>query len=379
MLYNICQDELTAFRAIAFYLPQFYPTPENDSFWGKGFTEWTNVAKAKSLFHNHYQPFLPSDLGFYDLRLKEIREQQAQLAREAGIEGFCYWHYWFGHGKKTLDRVFNEVLLSGQPDFPFCLAWANQDWTGKWHGMDNRYLFKQEYPGCDDIKEHFYSLLPAFKDRRYIRVNNKPIFLIYKHDDLPSDYPIIPIWRELAVREGLSGIYFISNQGHIPSGKHHFDGYAENGVYEASQAAKAYFLSELKYVRVLARFVNQIIDYTTDRFCHPKRLSYIRYARNYKPSAITGYYSTLIPGWDNTPRSGRRGLVFMNETPELFSHLVQRTLAVLEKRPYQERLLFLKSWNEWAEGNVLEPSVKWNTSYTKLLRSILVKSHENQQ
>jgi len=360
----------SSFRPIAFYLPQFYPIPENDSYWGKGFTEWTNVTKARPLFSHHYQPFLPSHLGFYDLRVHEVREQQANLARRAGIEGFCYWHYWFGHGKRVLERVFNEVLLSGQPDFPFCLAWANQDWTGKWHGMGDHFIIKQEYPTGLDIENHFYSLLPAFRDKRYIRVNNKPLFLIYKHYDLPDDYPLISVWRELAKKEGLDGIYFISNQGHIPSLIHSFDGYAENGVYEASKAATSFFVSDVKYIRVLARVINENIDYILERLFRPKRLSYVMYANNYVPNSSRGYYPTLIPGWDNSPRAGRNGLVFTKETPELFAKILRRTLLTLQDRPYQERLIFLKSWNEWAEGNVLEPSVKWGTVYTKLLHSI---------
>jgi hypothetical protein len=368
------QKQPSVFRAIAFYLPQFYPIPENDSFWGKGFTEWTNVTKAKSLFSSHYQPFLPSDLGFYDLRVEQVREHQAQLARDAGIEGFCYWHYWFGNGKRVLERVFNEVLANGRPDYPFCLAWANQDWTGKWHGLDHRYIFKQEYPDGPDIEEHFYALLPAFRDKRYIKVYNKPLFLIYKHDDLPVDYPLIPIWRKLAEREGLEGIYFVSNQGHFPSMVHNFDGYAENGVYEATQAAQSFFSSDIKYLRVFTRIINEATAYILDRTTFPKRLSYRRYSKNYAPNLTNGFYSTLLPGWDNTPRAGKKGLVFTSETPELFAIILRRSLEVLQRRPYQERLLFLKSWNEWAEGNVLEPSLKWGLAYTKLLHTLLLEA-----
>jgi len=150
-------------RLIAFYLPQFHPIPENDNWWGKGFTEWTNVAKARPLFRKHYQPHVPADLGFYDLRLPEVRAAQAVMARSVGIEGFCYWHYWFA-GKRLLERPFNEVLKSGEPDFPFCLGWANQTWTGIWHGAPNRILIEQTYPGRADYEKHFHALLEAFHD-----------------------------------------------------------------------------------------------------------------------------------------------------------------------------------------------------------------------
>ena len=174
-------------RIIAYYLPQFHPIPENDAVWGKGFTEWTNVAKAKPLFRGHYQPRVPADLGFYDLRLEEVREQQAEMAKEAGVEGFCYWHYWFGNNKMLLERPFQEVLNSGRPDFPFCLAWANHDWTTKtWNrgkhiidANDYVYIAKQEYNGDEDYIAHFNYCLPAFLDHRYITVDDKPVFFIF--------------------------------------------------------------------------------------------------------------------------------------------------------------------------------------------------------
>jgi lipopolysaccharide biosynthesis protein len=168
-------------RAIALYLPQFHPIPENDEWWGKGFTEWTNTAKAKPVFRGHYQPHVPADLGFYDLRVPETREAQTALARRYGIEGFCYYHYWFA-GRRILERPFDAVLHSGTPDFPFCLCWANATWAGVWYGEPNRVLIKQTYPGQADHEAHFRALLPAFKDPRYIRVDGKPVFLIFQPD-----------------------------------------------------------------------------------------------------------------------------------------------------------------------------------------------------
>ena len=170
-------------RFIAFYLPQFHPTKENDEWWGKGFTEWVSVAKARPLYRGHVEPHIPADLGFYDLRIPEIREQQAELAKEAGIEAFCYWHYWFGEGKRLLERPFNEVLTSGKPDFPFCLAWANHSWYKKlWDSQAREkdlLLIEQKYLGIEDYKSHFYAMLPAFKDDRYFRVNGKLFFIVY--------------------------------------------------------------------------------------------------------------------------------------------------------------------------------------------------------
>ena len=201
------QSKTAIARLIAFYLPQFHPIPENDLWWGRGFTEWTNVAKARPLYRGHYQPRIPADLGFYDLRVPETRAAQAALARSAGIEGFCYWHYWFA-GKRILERPFNEVLRLKEPDFPFCLGWANHSWTGIWHGAPNKTLIEQTYPGREDYERHFYAVLEAFHDPRYIRVRGKPLFVICRPTELPCADEFIGLWHHLAVRNGLAGVHF---------------------------------------------------------------------------------------------------------------------------------------------------------------------------
>lgn len=197
-------------RLIAFYLPQYYPTKENDEWWGKGFTEWTNVGRAKPLFKGHYQPRVPADLGYYDLRVPEVRIQQAEMAKNAGIEGFCYWHYWFA-GKRMLDRVFGEVVETGKPDFPFCLCWANHSWYAKtWDpNKPSKLLIEQTYPGIEDYEEHFYAMLPAFKDRRYIRINEKILFAVYDPLNIPEPQLFIETWNRLARENGLEGFYFM--------------------------------------------------------------------------------------------------------------------------------------------------------------------------
>ncbi|MCX7012247.1 MAG: glycoside hydrolase family 99-like domain-containing protein, partial [Candidatus Sumerlaeota bacterium] len=196
-------------RLIAFYLPQFHPIPENDEWWGKGFTEWTNVAKARPLFPGHYQPRVPADLGFYDLRVPETREAQAAMARAHGIEGFCYWHYWF-NGKRLLEKPFDQMLATGEPEFPFCLAWANEDWTRTWDGRSSEILQKQEYGGQSDDTAHFDYLLRAFKDQRYMAVDGKPMFLIYRPADLPDPTATIALWRSLARESGLPGLHLVA-------------------------------------------------------------------------------------------------------------------------------------------------------------------------
>jgi lipopolysaccharide biosynthesis protein len=192
-------------KLITFYLPQYHPVQENNEWWGKGFTEWTNVTKAQPLFSGHYQPQLPADLGFYDLRLPEVRQAQADLAKEYGIHGFCYYHYWF-NGRRILERPFNEVLASGKPDFPFCLCWANENWTRTWDGLEKKILLEQNYSEEDD-RQHIRSLARAFQDERYIRVGNKPLFLVYKASRIPNPLKTTSIWREEAKKMGIEDLF----------------------------------------------------------------------------------------------------------------------------------------------------------------------------
>ena len=201
-------------RIIAFYLPQYHKIPENDEWWGKGFTEWISVTQAKPLFKGHYQPKVPSTLGYYNLTNPEVREKQAELARNAGIEGFCYWHYYFGNGKRLLETPFNQVLRSGKPNFPFCLGWANHTWEkGSWHlhnkSSDNVILMEQKYPSKEDYVHHFNIVLEAFRDQRYITVDGKPLFLVFAPLNIPNAREFVDLWQQLAKKSGLKGIHFV--------------------------------------------------------------------------------------------------------------------------------------------------------------------------
>jgi hypothetical protein len=352
-------------RVIAFYLPQFHPIPENDEWWGKGFTEWTNVARARPLFRGHYQPHVPADLGFYDLRLPETREAQAEMAREHGIEGFCYWHYWFGDGRRILERPFDEVLASGRPDFPFCLGWANQTWSGIWHGAPDRVLIRQTYPGPADHERHFRHLLPAFRDRRYLRVNGRPIFVVYAPAELPDAQEFIDQWNALARAEGLPGLYFVAHWHQLPGAS--FDAFVRN----------------LPFVNMRPfgpRVVPHYLDALLRRFLRLdlRRLSLRRgpivrrygdYVRHFLRTPLaSGERPLVIPNWDNTPRSGRRGVVLQGSTPELFGQICAAARRQVEAlADPEERLVFVKAWNEWAEGNHLEPDSKFGRGY---LRSV---------
>lgn len=349
-------------RVIAFYLPQYHPIPENDSFWGKGFTEWANVAKAKPLFRGHYQPFLPSDLGFYDLRVPEVREQQAALARQAGIEGFCYWHYWFGNGKRALESIFEQVLKTGKPDFPFCLGWANESWTGKWHGLGDKVIFEQTYPGIDDYVAHFRAVIRSFNDPRYLRVDGKPIFLIYRPDLLPSFNVFKDIWDDLASKAGLPGIHWISNgscdgQDYISMG---FDGYATNNLSSVVECCQGRMARRIKKLKE-GLFGNKPVVLAYDKYANYEKL---------RPLKVQEY-PVVYPNWDNTPRLGPNGYVLYGSDHLKFAELLKCSVQKVSCKPFQNRLIFLKSWNEWAEGNTLEPSIKHGSSYIEMCAQVL--------
>ena len=355
-------------RLIALYLPQYHPIPENDKWWGEGFTEWTNVKKAKPLFQDHHQPSIPGSLGYYNLLDAEAREKQAKLAKEHGIEGFCYWHYWFGNGKRLLEQPFNEVLDSKEPDFPFCLAWANESWSGIWHGSPDKILIEQEYPGREDDKAHFYEVLPAFKDKRYLTVDGKPIFLVYKPGQLPHPNQFTKYWRELAKKEGLKGIYFIGtnvNESWVPQSCG-FDASTPNPIlfrYKIPESNQKEFEFEFsKETKKDKNDLPQIVSYEES----------IKYAIP-KSKIKHDWYPGIISNWDNTPRSGLNGLILWNSSPELFRKHLRDALDFVRKRKKDKRIIFIKSWNEWAEGNYLEPDERYGSKYLEVVREELNK------
>ncbi len=368
-------------RILALYLPQFHPIPENDEWWGKGFTEWTNVGNAKKYFNAHYQPRVPADLGYYDLRVAETRQAQADLASRYGVEGFLYWHYWFGNGKRLLERPFNEVLESGKPDFPFALAWANESWKGFAHGLTNRnVLIEQTYPGDEDIIAHFNAILPALKDKRYIKVNGKPLFMIYKPHQLPNPKHFIEIWQSLAKENGLAGIYFVA---------HHQTIAFHNGAPEEETFAEmlGYGFDAVNFVRLtkfleLQGFLTKVWS-RLNRFFKgiPLAYPYKKFIPHFSadidgnPKAIP----SIVSGWDHTPRSKKDGLVMTGYTPELLGKHIEKVLSCLKNKPQENRIVILKSWNEWAEGNYMEPDLKYGCQFLEILKDNLDKFEKENQ
>jgi lipopolysaccharide biosynthesis protein len=355
-------------RLIAFYLPQFHPIPENDEWWGKGFTEWTNVAKAKPLFRGHYQPHIPADLGFYDLRLPETRIAQAELAKKYGIEGFCYWHYWF-NGKRVLDRPFSEVLSSGQPDFPFCLAWANESWTRTWLGQERHILLEQSYSEEDDLS-HIRCLLKAFSDPRYIRIRDRPLFLIYRPRSLPDANKTTDVFRTECLRNGISEPYLLGIDAHCSNTDCRQLGFDGTVNFEPQLSVLPQFLDDrAKVAKLVRNFEFRVI--------HPKLKIYdYSAARRRMMSRMRDFpvYPCIFVGWDNTPRRGRNAIVITNSTPENFEAGLVDIFRSVVKEPDEYRLLFINAWNEWAEGNHLEPDLKHGPGFLEAIARALSAS-----
>lgn len=354
-------------RAFAFYLPQFHPIPENDAWWGKGFTEWTNTAKAAPMFHGHYQPHVPADLGFYDLRCAESREAQAEMARRFGIEAFCYYHYWFA-GQRVLERPFDEVLRSGEPDFPFCVCWANETWTGIWHGAPKHILIEQTYPGVDDHRRHFAALLPAFSDRRYVRVGGKPLLVVYKPHEVPEPRAFIDLWQDMARQAGLGGLHIAGYATTVPG-----DDLIALG-YDAAIAPPLIKQRPWQSLQALWRtpqvWVRQKHRHLRGR---PHVFKYASWMQQNMPRAATGYdsYPCIVHAWDNTPRSGANGVVLLDPDPALFRQLLSAAVHAVEDKPADQRIIFLKSWNEWAEGNHLEPDLRYGNAYLQVVSDVV--------
>lgn len=378
-------------RVLALYLPQFHPIPENDSWWGPGFTEWTNVAKAKPLFRGHQQPKIPADLGFYDLRLPETRELQAELARQAGIEGFCYYHYWFGNGKQLLERPFNEVLESGKPDFPFCLCWANHDWTNKtWtvqSGMKkDSMMIRMEY-SMEDHRKHFISLLPAFKDKRYITVDGKPLFMIHSALQFPDVKEFISLWKALAIENGLPGIFFVGGTQSTFSFRKDEDGRRIASVPNLKNSADVFnSVLELGFDAVNSfgkrrgemlseGKIHNIIRIAMLKCGVPfsKKYDYLKTVSGYfaPEDSWENVFPTILPQWDRSPRVGSADGVYVNATPENFRRHMLQALDVVKDKNEEHRIIFLKSWNEWGEGNYVEPDITYGHGFLDVLYDTL--------
>lgn len=356
-------------KIIAYYLPQFHPIKENDEWWGKGFTEWTNVGKAKPLYRGHNQPRVPADLGYYDLRVPEVREQQAQLAREAGVYGFCYWHYWFGNGRQLLNEIIDEVGATGKPDFPFCLGWANHSWQHKqWRfdEPDNETLIEQCYGGEADYRAHYEYVRTLITNKNYIRIDGKPFFFIFNPSDIPDIKEFITYWNRWVQQDKIAdGFYFVyGTQPKI----NEIDSILNLGFAAVSSRNGDRLSRTLGSLPFYLRFLNKV---KREYFKIPTRISMER-VNKFIPEldfdSREDVIPILFPQWDHSPRS-MFARAIIESTPSLFKEQARNVLSMVKTKKNQ--LVMLWSWNEWGECNYMEPDLKWGHGYIDALRKAI--------
>lgn len=347
---------------IALYLPQFHPIPENDAWYGKGFTEWTNVAKARPLYRNHYQPRVPADLGFYDLRLKEVRRAQAKMAEEYGVSAFCYWTYWFEKGKQVLEKPLWEVYHDNEIALPFCIAWANHSWEKKqWDkNGNNQILMEQKYLGIEDYTAFFYNYLPIFKDKRYYKVDGKLFFIIYSPLANEEIKTFIFTWRQLAKKEQLPDFYFV---GKTMSGVN-IDKILAVGCDAVFDDNTLNIHHELNMFNKIKLMLGRKVLKRPSVFKYKDAIKYMITANEKREDVIP----VIAPNWDHSPRSGSNALILDDARPEYFGKLLARVQNVLQDKDPNKRQVLIKSWNEWGEGNYMEPDLKYGKGYLEILK-----------
>jgi len=350
------QGAMSDVRAIAFYLPQYHPIPENDAWWGEGFTEWTNVRRARPNFRGHAQPRAPGELGWYDLRDASVRAAQAALAKAHGVHGFCYYHYWF-NGRRLLEQPLDAMLASGAPDFPFCVCWANENWTRRWDGLEHEVLLAQRY-SIDDSANLFRSLLPLFQDPRYIRINGRPLLLVYKAQLVPDLAATAARWREMAAKSDVGNPFLVACEttNLPPPATFGFDALVEFPPHR-HQA-----------VRLNAMIPGLRKDFTGIVTSYRAQVAQsLRRAPGNEP-----IFRCVMPAWDNTPRRLECATTFVGSSPEIFGWWVEQTAAETRARfRGEERLLFVNAWNEWGEGCYLEPDIRYGRQYLEAFRDAL--------
>jgi lipopolysaccharide biosynthesis protein len=356
-LHALDADELRV-RLIAFYLPQFHPIPENDKWWGKGFTEWTNVTMAVPQFVGHYQPHLPIDLGFYDLRLIDVLRAQIALAKHSGIYGFCFHHYWFG-GKRLLELPVKHLLTNLDMDLPFCLCWANENWSRRWDGSDHDILISQSHSPSDDIA-FLEDILPAFQDPRYILVDGRPLLIVYRATLLPDARGTAARWKEHCAKRGVAEPFLVAARS--------FDVLDPRPLgFDASVDFPPH---QIRAVEVTQKMAIINADYSGRVYDYRE---FLQAAVRCREEEFLNF-SCVMPSWDNEARKPGRGHTFAFSSPKQYGRwLAAECERTLQRRNPNHHLVFVNAWNEWAEGAHLEPDCKYGYGYLNATADVLRK------
>lgn len=349
-------------KIIAFHLPQYHSIPENDEWWGRGFTDWDNLKKATPLFKGHYQPRVPLD-GYYNMLDHDTHLRQAELAKEYGVYGFCYYHYWF-NGKMLLEKPLEHILLEKDVDLPFCMCWANEPWTRSWDGKSKRIIMPQYYGDKEDWKKHIEYLLPFFKDDRYIKINGKPVFVLYRSNNVDGLDEMITLWNSVLFQNGIEELYLIEERNNFQT-------------KPVSKISKAILDFEPNYTSKLTEsFFHKV--WKRVRRCFGYNYNFNDY--NKKCSQMTKreiaeYYAGkkiflgMYTGWDNTPRRKNGGTIFQSATPDNFGKWLAKQMA--RANSINSEFLFLNAWNEWAEGAYLEPDERYGYSMLEAVKRVV--------
>lgn len=381
---------------VTFYLPQFHSFPENDEWWGKGFTEWTNTKKTKPLFKGHQQPNTPLGDNYYDLSNVDSMRKQIKIANQYGIYGFCFYHYWF-NGKKLMEKPVENFLADKTLNTHFCISWANESWTRAWDGRSKQVLIEQTYGTEKDWIQHFEYLLPYFQDDRYIKIDGKPLLIIYRPELMDCFDEMMMLWGKKAKENGLSGLYVMAQGARYCFSEHqkksknkNIDGYI---MFEPGYSMASLSVRELKdmksIISAIKEFRKLYINYMPRKIIadlskvfvkNPKTLLdrcdfSVLWETILDHKIPNDYYPGGFANWDNTPRRGPRGRVITNSTPELFQKYLKKQIFKA-RNEYQKDFLFFTAWNEWAEGSYLEPDERYQYSYLEAVKNALIETNE---
>lgn len=382
-------------KIVALYLPQFHCIPENDKWWGKGFTEWVNVKKAKPLFEGHVQPKVPLNRNYYDLSDVEVMRWQAKIAKEHGVYGFCFYHYWFG-GKLLLEKPVEQFFKS-DIDLHYCISWANEHWTNQWVKSDFTVLMEQKYGGKNEWKEHFDYLLQFFKDPRYIKIDNRPVMTIYRPEIIDCRTEMIDYWNELAKENGFDGLCMVFQSSNYLVRQPNFDlsMFDYCGSYQPGLAFTK-LRQEKQHFSYLRDKKQAVLNFLEKHFrFDPGSLNLnLIYRKIAKKQSVLKFdydevwnrvlndpdiFKNVIPcaftNWDNTSRHGMRGSVIIGGTPEKFENYLKQ-LILKAKKKYETDLMFIFAWNEWAEGGYLEPDEENGFGYLEAIKKALEDTGE---